>query len=104
MTQPAVTFQIRPLEDRFVLSDEMEISVGEMAGEVRSILSCWLGFGIVSRVIVKKEIRLGTLCVIPLKQPLIRCLCFIYPEDRFQARLTQTFIDFSRRKLKEPAS
>lgn len=71
---------------------------------LKGVVATGLGFGIVSRVIVKKEIRLGTLRAIPLKPPLVRSLYLIYPEDRFQSRLTRTFIEFSRRKLKEPAS
>lgn len=81
------------------LKTQMELGSPEA---LKGVVATGLGFAIVCRVIVKKEIQLGTLLAIPLKPPLKRSLYLTYPEDRFQSRLTRTFIDFSRRKLKEP--
>lgn len=68
---------------------------------LKGVVLTGLGFAIVSRVVVEKELELGTLVAIPLKPPLKRSLYLAYPQDRFQSRLTKTFIDFAKRKLKE---
>ena len=62
-----------------------------------------LGFAIVSRAVVAKETRLGELVAVPLQPPLTRNLYLIHPKDRFQSRLTATFIEFARHKLRELA-
>lgn len=69
---------------------------------LKGVVATGLGFAIVSRVVVEKEIQLGTLVAIPLKPPLKRSLYLAYQQDRFQSRLTTTFIDFAKRQLKEP--
>lgn len=71
---------------------------------LKGVVATGLGFAIVSRVAVEKERQLGTLVAIPLKPPLKRSLYLVYPQDRFQSRLTTTFIDFAKRQLKEPVS
>ena len=68
---------------------------------LKGVVSTGLGFAIVSRIVVEKELELGTLVAIPLMPPLKRSLYLAYPQDRFQSRLTKTFIDFAKRKLKE---
>lgn len=69
---------------------------------LKGVVATGLGFAIVSRVVVEKELQLGTLIGILLKPPLKRSLYLAYPQDRFQSRLTTTFIDFAKRQLKEP--
>jgi len=71
---------------------------------LKGVVATGLGFAIVSRVVVEKECQLGTLVAIALKPPLKRSLYLVYPQDRFQSRLTTTFIDFAKRQLKEPVS
>ena len=68
---------------------------------LKGVVSTGLGFAIVSSAVVEKELQIGTLVAIPLKPPLKRSLYLAYPQDRFQSRLTTTFIDFAKRKLKE---
>ena len=80
------------------LKTQMELGSPEA---LKGVVSTGLGFAIVSRVVVEKELELGTLVAIPLKPPLKRNLYLAYPQDRFQSRLTKTFIDFTKRKLKE---
>lgn len=70
---------------------------------LKSVVASGLGFAIVSRAVVEKERQLGTLKAIPLKPSLKRSLSLIYPESRFQSRLSSTFIDFAKRQLKEAA-
>jgi DNA-binding transcriptional LysR family regulator len=68
---------------------------------LKGVVSTGLGFAIVSRVVVEKEVRLGTLVAIPLDPPLKRSLYLTHPNDRFQSKLAATFIKFAKRKLKE---
>ena len=82
------------------LKIQMELGSPEA---LKGVVSTGLGFAIVSRAVVDKETRLGTLGSIPLNPALKRSLYLIYPEDRFQSRLAATFIDFAKRKLKELA-
>ncbi len=82
------------------LKTQMELGSPEA---LKGVVSTGLGFAIVSRVVVYKEQQLGELVAISLNPPLKRDLHLIYPQDRFQSRLTATFIDFARRKMKEMA-
>lgn len=70
---------------------------------LKGVVSTGLGFAIVSRAAFDKEQQLGTLAAIPLKPRLTRSLYLVYPQDRFRSRLTATFIDFAKQKLKELA-
>ena len=81
---------------------KMQMELGSPEA-LKGVVSTGLGFAIVSRVVVEKETQLGELVAIPLDPPLTRSLYLVYPEDRFQSRLTATFIDFARSKLKELA-
>ena len=83
------------------LKTQMELGSPEA---LKGVVSTGLGFAIVSRVVVEKETQLGELVAIPLKPPLKRSLYLVFQKDRFQSRLTATFIEFTRRKLKEMAS
>ena len=82
------------------LKTQMELGSPEA---LKGVVSTGLGFAIVSRAVVEKELQLGTLVAIPLKPALKRSLYLTYPQDRFQSRLTTTFIEFAKRKLKELA-
>lgn len=83
------------------LKTQMELGSPEA---LKGVVSTGLGFAIVSRVVVEKEMRLGELLSIPLDPPLKRGLYLVHPQERFQSRLLTTFIDFARRKLKELAA
>ena len=84
--------------DPATLKTQMELGSPEA---LKGVVATGLGFSIVSRVVVEKEISLGLLVAIPLKPALKRSLYLIHPQGRFQSRLTSTFVDFARRKLKE---
>jgi DNA-binding transcriptional LysR family regulator len=79
------------------LKTQMELGSPEA---LKGVVATGLGFAIVSRAAVAKEIRLGTLLAISLKPVLKRSLYLVYPQDRFQSRLTATFIELTQRKLK----
>jgi len=81
---------------------KMQMELGSPEA-LKGVVSTGLGFAIVSRAVVDKELQLGELAAIPLNPPLTRSLYLVYPQDRFQSRLTATFIDFAKSKLKELA-
>jgi DNA-binding transcriptional LysR family regulator len=80
------------------LKTQMELGSPEA---LKGVVATGLGFAIVSRTVVDKELRLGSLVAIPLQPPLTRSLYLIHPQDRFQSRLAATFIEFARSQLKE---
>ena len=81
-----------------MLKTQMELGSPEA---LKGVVATGLGFAIVSRAAVKKEIQVGELTSINLQPPLKRSLYLIHPADRFQSRLSATFIDFAHRQLKE---
>ena len=83
------------------LKTQMELGSPEA---LKGVVSTGLGFAIVSTVVVAKETQFGELVAIRLNPPLKRSLYLVFQQDRFQSRLTATFIEFARRKLKEMVS
>jgi DNA-binding transcriptional LysR family regulator len=81
---------------------KMQMELGSPEA-LKGVVATGLGFAIVSRAVVEKETQLGELVAIPLNPPLTRSLYLVFPEDRFQSRLTATFIDFAKGKLRELA-
>ena len=81
-----------------LLKTQMELGSPEA---LKGVVSTGLGFAIVSRAVVKKELQLGLLVAIPLNPLLKRKLSLVFPKDRFQSRLSSVFIEFAQRKLKE---
>lgn len=82
------------------LKTQMELGSPEA---LKGVVATGLGFAIVSRAVVEKEVQLGELIAIPLNPALKRSLYLIFPQDRFQSRLAATFIEFTKKKLKEIA-
>lgn len=80
------------------LKVQMELGSPEA---LKGVVSTGLGFAIVSRAVVAKEIQLGGLAAIPLSPALRRNLYLVQPQDRFRSRLAATFIDFAKSKLQE---
>lgn len=80
------------------LKIQMELGSPEA---LKGVVSTGLGFAIVSRAVVAKELQMGTLVAIPLDPPLKRSLYLTRLNDRFQSNLAATFSKFAKRKLKE---
>ncbi|MBS0335340.1 MAG: LysR family transcriptional regulator [Proteobacteria bacterium] len=70
---------------------------------IKGLVSTGLGFAIMSRSTVAKEIRLGQLAAMPLSPRLMRKLSVVYPKERFRSRLANTFIDFAKERLRASA-
>jgi len=81
---------------------KMQMELGSPEA-LKGVVATGLGFAIVSRAVVQKETQLGELVAIPLNPPLTRGLFLVHPQDRFQSRLTATFVEFAKRKLRELA-
>ena len=66
---------------------------------LKGLVATGLGFAIMSRASVTKEIRLGQLVQLPLAPPLIRHLSVVYPKERFHSRLVNRFVQFAKERL-----
>ncbi|HKY01728.1 MAG TPA: LysR family transcriptional regulator [Burkholderiales bacterium] len=85
-----------------VADSELDIIMELGSSEaIKGVISTGLGFGILSRVTVAKEQRLGELVSIPLEPKLLRTLSMVYPKEKFRSRLVNTFIDFAKQRLKD---
>ena len=82
------------------LGTQMELGSPEA---IKAAVATGLGFSIMARALVAREVQLGTLLAIPLHPPLRRKLYLIQPEGRFQSRLVTTFVQFARQHLKDTA-
>jgi DNA-binding transcriptional LysR family regulator len=68
---------------------------------LKGLVTTGLGFAIMSRATVVKEARLGQLVQVPLVPRLLRSLSVVYPKERFQSRLVNSFVQFAKQRLKE---
>jgi DNA-binding transcriptional LysR family regulator len=66
---------------------------------LKGLVATGLGFTIMSRASVNKEIRLGELVSLPLTPRLIRKLSVVYPKEKFRSRLVNTFVQFAKERL-----
>ena len=71
---------------------------------LKGVVVTGIGFAIVSRASVGRELALGSLVAIPLDPPLTRRLSVVFPKERFRSRVVSTFIEFSKRRLRELAA
>jgi DNA-binding transcriptional LysR family regulator len=68
---------------------------------LKGLVATGLGFTIMSRATVQKEVRLGELVGLPLSPRLIRSLSVVYPKEKFRSRLVDTFVQFAKERLAE---
>ncbi|MBI2312196.1 MAG: LysR family transcriptional regulator [Betaproteobacteria bacterium] len=71
---------------------------------VKGVVESGLGFTIMSKATVAKELKLGTLVALPLKPKLIRVMSMVYPKEKFRSRLLATFVEFATGKMKAAAT
>ncbi|MBI2307621.1 MAG: LysR family transcriptional regulator [Rhodocyclales bacterium] len=71
---------------------------------LKGVVGTGLGFAIVSRASVGKELQLGSLVAIPLSPRLTRRLSVVCPKERFRSRVVATFMEFAKRRLRELAA
>ena len=66
---------------------------------LKGLVATGLGFTIMSRATVTKEVRLGELVAIPLAPRLIRHLSVVSPKERIQSRVVSAFVAFAKERL-----
>lgn len=71
---------------------------------LKGVVSTGLGFAILSRASVDKEVQLGSLIAIPLQPRLTRRLSLLSPKGKFRSRVVTTFMEFAKRRLRELAA
>jgi DNA-binding transcriptional LysR family regulator len=71
---------------------------------VKGVVEAGVGFGVVSRVTVEKELTLGRLVAVPFRPKLTRLMSMVYPKEKFRSRLLSTFVDFANARLQKPAA
>jgi DNA-binding transcriptional LysR family regulator len=71
---------------------------------IKELVATGLGFAIISRAAVRKEIALGQLVQIPLAPRLVRYLSVVNAKERFHSQMVTTFIAFAKSRLQALAS
>jgi DNA-binding transcriptional LysR family regulator len=71
---------------------------------LKGLVAAGMGFAIMSRVSVTKEVSLGQLVLIPLSPPLKRLLTVVYPKERIQGGIVKTFVQFAKQRLEPLAA
>ena len=66
---------------------------------LKGLVATGLGFAIMSRVIVARELQLGQLVQVPLRPALIRNFSVVYPKERFHSKLVASFLQFAKERL-----
>jgi DNA-binding transcriptional LysR family regulator len=66
---------------------------------LKGFVATGLGFTIMSRASVTKEVRLGELVPVPLAPRLVREMSVVYPKERFHSRIVNTFVQFAKERL-----
>jgi DNA-binding transcriptional LysR family regulator len=88
------------LQKAAVAPDSMQIVMELGSPEaLKGVVVTGLGFAIMSRATIAKEIRLGSLASVALSPRLNRHLAVVYPKERFHSRLVNGFVEFAKDKL-----
>lgn len=91
------------LEKAGLAADSLQVVMEASSPEaLKGLVATGLGFAIMSRAAVVKEVRLGELVEVPLSPPLVRQLAVVYPKERFHSRMVEGFVRFAREKLAAP--
>jgi DNA-binding transcriptional LysR family regulator len=80
--------------------DSLQVIMEATSSEaLKGLVATGVGFAIMSRAAVDKEVRLGDLVRIPLAPPLIRHLSVVYPKERIQSKVVTEFVRFTKERL-----
>ena len=90
----------RYLQKNGVAPESLDVVVELGSPEaIKGLVATGLGFAIMSRVIVAKELELGHLVQVPLRPPIIRNFSVVYAKERFHSKLVASFLQFARVRL-----
>jgi len=88
------------LQKAGLASDSLQVVMEAGSPEaLKGLAATGLGFAIMSRATVVREVRLGELVRIPLSPRLIRHLSVVYPKERFHSRLVSGFVEFAQQRM-----
>jgi DNA-binding transcriptional LysR family regulator len=88
------------LRDAGLALDSLHVVMEASSPEaLKGLVATGLGFAIMSRVTVAKEVRLGELVEVALAPPLVRQLAVVYPKERIQSRRIEGFVAFAKQRL-----
>src|SRR5437868_5281466 len=88
------------LEKAGVSPESMNVVVELGSPEaLKGLVATGLGFAIMSRVIVAKELKLGQLVQVPLRPALMRDFSVVYPKERFHSKGVASFLEFAKERL-----
>lgn len=79
------------------LKSQMELGNLE---SLKRVVATGLGYAIISRQSVKREVETGQLVAIALQPELVGCFSILMPGERFRSRLVSTFAEFAKQKLR----
>ena len=66
---------------------------------LKGLVATGLGFAIISKTAVVKEVRLGQLVQIALSPRLVRHLSVVYPKERIRPQIVTSFVAFAKTRL-----
>lgn len=88
------------LQKAGVASEGMQVVMEASSPEaLKRLVATGLGFAIMSRATIAKEVRLGELVEVALMPPLVRQLAVVYPKERFHSRVVEAFVAFAKQRL-----
>lgn len=67
---------------------------------LKGVVATGIGFALLTRGSMARELQEGSLLAVPLKPRLMRSVSLVYPKDRFRSRLLNHFIEFLRKNMK----
>lgn len=90
------------LKKQGVAVDSLQVIMEASSPEaLKGMIASGLGFTVMSRATVAKEVRLGELVSLPLQPRLIRHLSVVYPKERIHSKVVNAFIAFAKERLAE---
>lgn len=89
------------LQKAGLASDSLQVVMEAGSPEaLKGLAATGLGFAIMSRATVAKEVRLGELVRVPLSPRLMRHLSVVYAKERFHSLLVSGFVEFAKERMK----
>lgn len=93
------------LRKQGIAADALHVVMEASSPEaLKGLVATGIGFTIMSRATVVKEVRLGELVPVPLAPRLIRNLSLVYPKERIRSRTVNAFTAFARLRLAAASS
>ena len=80
--------------------DALNVVMGLGSPEaLKGLVATGVGFAIISKTAVVKEVRLGQLVQIALSPRLVRHLSVVYPKERIRPQIVTSFVAFAKARL-----